>query len=329
VFLLRFAMRSRTDDHRERAALHRAAIDMCRWADAQPSCISIVVSEHHASPDGYLPSPIVLASAVAGATERVPINVSALLLANYEPVKLAEDMAVLDLVSAGRVSYVIGAGYVEREFEMFGVDARRRGALIEEKVAVLRQAWTGEPFELGGRRVHVRPTPLSPGGPTLAYGGSSPAAAKRAARLGLYFMAQVDKPELGDVYRAEAERAGRRPVGCYFPPSSMPKTVFVADDLDAAWDELGEYLMVDATGYAEWNDYRSDLSAISAATSVEQLRAEEGEYRIVTPDVALELLAAGSVLALQPLVGGIPPEIAWPYVRRAAEVSQMAADAKA
>src|SRR4051794_37789690 len=147
VFLLRFAMRSRTTDHQARAALHRAAIDMSRWGDEQPNCISIVLSEHHASPDGYLPSPIVLASAIAGATQRVGINVSALLLANYEPVKLAEDMAVLDLVSGGRVSYVIGAGYGQREFEMFGVDAKRRGALIEEKVAVLRQAGTGEPFE--------------------------------------------------------------------------------------------------------------------------------------------------------------------------------------
>ena len=254
---------------------------------------------------------------------------SALLLANYEPVKLAEDMAVLDLLSGGRVSYVIGAGYVQREFEMFGVDAKRRGELIEEKVAVLRQAWTGEPFVLDGRTVHVRPAPLSPKGPMLAYGGMSTAAAKRAARLGLYFMSQIDRPELAAVYRAEAERAGTHAVGCYFPPSSMPKTVFVADDVDAAWDELGEYLMVDALGYAEWNDYRSDISAISAATSVEQLRAEEGEYRIVTPDAAIELLAAGTVLALQPLVGGIPPEIAWPYVHRAAEVSQMASSAKA
>ena len=65
MFLLRFAMRSRTNDHHVRAALHRAAIDMSQWADEQPTCISIVLSEHHASPDGYLPSPVVLASAIA------------------------------------------------------------------------------------------------------------------------------------------------------------------------------------------------------------------------------------------------------------------------
>ncbi len=328
MFLIRFAMRSRTDDDAERAALYRAAIDMCVWADGQPTCFSVVLSEHHGSLDGYLPSPLPLASAIAGATTRLPINVSALMLANYEPVKLAEDIAVLDLLSGGRVTYVIGAGYVAKEFEMFGVDPPTRGALIERKVATLRTAWKGEPFELDGRTVHVLPKPLRPGGPLLSYGGSSVAAAKRAARLGLYFMAQVDRPELGDVYRAEAERVGTRPVGCFFPRSDTPMTVFVADDVDRAWEELGEYLLVDAMGYGQWNEGRSNISASSSATSVEELRAEERDFRIVTADEAMQLLAQGQMLALQPLVGGIPPDIAWPYLRLAAEVSDAAAAAR-
>ena len=105
-----------------------SVIEMCRWADALPGVDSSVgFPEHHGSPDGYLPSPIVMASAVAGATQQMRITVI-LLVPFYEPIRLAEDLAVLDLVSQGRVSVTVAAGYVPFEFEMFGVDPATRGA---------------------------------------------------------------------------------------------------------------------------------------------------------------------------------------------------------
>ena len=113
-----------------RADLYSATIDMCAWAETR-GALAAMLSQHHAVEDGYLPSPIPLAAAIAARTTTMPITVAALLLALYEPVKVAEDLAVVDLISRGRVSYVVGIGYRDEEFAMFGVDRRGRGALVE------------------------------------------------------------------------------------------------------------------------------------------------------------------------------------------------------
>ncbi|MBK6583915.1 MAG: LLM class flavin-dependent oxidoreductase [Gammaproteobacteria bacterium] len=92
-----------------------------------------MVSEHHSSSDNYLPSPLVLAAGFATRTRTLPIAIGAILLNMYDPVKLAEDMAVLDILSEGRVSYIIGLGYRAEEYAMFGVSMANRTAVIEEK----------------------------------------------------------------------------------------------------------------------------------------------------------------------------------------------------
>ena len=71
--------------------------------------------------------------------------------------------------------------------------------------------------------------------------------------------------------------------------------------------------------YGEWNAHRSGIASISSATSVADLRAEQGAYQIITPEEARSITEAGGVLALQPLVGGLPPELAWPYLESAAD----------
>jgi len=323
MFMMRFSMRSVAPDPAARAALYESTLEMARWGEER-GCVAVVVSEHHASPDGYLPSPVPLASALAAVTSTVPINVAALLLVLYEPIKLAEDLAVVDLISRGRVSYVIGIGYRDAEFDMFGVDRSQRGRLTEARIAVLRRAWTGEPFEFDGRAVQVTPLPFTPGGPTLAYGGGTVAAARRAARLGMLFLAEAHRPELVPAYQEEAARVGVEPVGCSLPSDTMPLTVFVADDPDRAWAELGPYMFADAEVYGHWNAGRSGIASVSYASSVAELRAEHGSYQVLTPDEAVSLVGQGVPLALQPLVGGLPPELAWPYLEAAAAVTAAA-----
>ncbi len=128
MFTMRFSQRSVTEDPAALAELYAATIDMCAWAE-EHGALAAILSQHHAVDDGYLPSPVPLASAIAARTNTLPINVAALLLALYEPVKLAEDLAVVDLISRGRVSYVIGIGYRDEEFDMFGVERHGRGHL--------------------------------------------------------------------------------------------------------------------------------------------------------------------------------------------------------
>jgi alkanesulfonate monooxygenase SsuD/methylene tetrahydromethanopterin reductase-like flavin-dependent oxidoreductase (luciferase family) len=321
MFMLRFGMRSASTDPDARAALYAAAIDMCAWAEGR-GAVSAVFSQHHGSDDGYLPSPIPLAAAVAARTETLPISVAALLLAFYEPVKLAEDLAVVDLISHGRVSYVIGIGYRPEEFAMFGVDSRRRAALVEERIGLLRRLWAGEEVEIDGRRARVTPQPFTPGGPLLAYGGGTEAAARRAARLGMLFMAETHDATLEEAYRAEG---GASAPGCFFAPSGVPLTVFVSDDPERAWADIGNYLLRDSASYSAWNSSRSGTASISRASSVAELAAERGAYQIVTPDEARALLTTGFPLNLQPLVGGLPPDVAWPYLEAAAAVSSSSA----
>jgi len=317
--MMRFSQRSRSTDASARAAGYEAMLDMAAWAESR-GCLAAVVSQHHGVDDGYLPSPVPVAAALAARTSTLAINVAALLLALYEPVKLAEDLAVVDLISRGRVSYVIGIGYRDEEFEMFGVDRRTRARLVEDRIGLLRALWTGEAVAVDGRKARATPLPFTPGGPMLAYGGGSVAAARRAGRLGMFFIAESHDAQLEVAYNEAAAAAGVDPVGCMFPAADLPLTVFVADDPDRAWAELGEYLLLDARSYGEWNAHRTGTASVSFATTVEALKAEQGQYRIVTPAEASALVASGHPLALQPLVGGIPPDIAWPYLEAAAAI---------
>src|SRR5437868_11571887 len=100
MYLMRFDLRAPGKSAEERADLYQAAIEMAEWADDK-GCISVVVSEHHASEDGYLPSPLTLAAAMAVRTKNVPIAVAAALLPLYDPVRLAEELITLDHLSRG------------------------------------------------------------------------------------------------------------------------------------------------------------------------------------------------------------------------------------
>src|SRR6476659_2578792 len=143
--------------------LYRAAIDMCAWAESR-GIIVAVLSEHHGAEDNHLPSPIVLASAIAARTERLPIMLAAVVLPFWDPVRLAEEMSVLDIISNGRVSYEFGIGHRQEEYDHFGIDMRQRGRLADENLTLLRRLHHGDPVVADGRRTHVTHACTSAGG---------------------------------------------------------------------------------------------------------------------------------------------------------------------
>ena len=151
MLILRFDFRLKPGSPTTMQELYSTALDMCQWGERN-NALTAMFSEHHSSPDGYLPSPIVMAAAAAARTETLTFNVGALLLLMYDPVKLAEDIAVLDHLSGGRIGYTIGLGYREEEYAMFGIDSKQRGKEIEERIRTLRNALSGEPFEWRGRK---------------------------------------------------------------------------------------------------------------------------------------------------------------------------------
>lgn len=309
MYTMRFDMRA-PDFGAKQADLYRTAIEMAAWGE-EHGCMSVQVCEHHRSSDGYLPTPMILASAMAARTKTLSIQVAALIVPLHDPVELAEQMAVLDLISAGRVSYVVAIGYVKAEYAMFGREMKARGQRLEECIRVMRRAWSGEEFEFEGRAIRVTPLPLAEGGPVMLMGGGVAASARRAARLGMGMIAMGSDPKLEEIYREACQAEGRPPGLCINPRPGLAMSAFVSSDPDEAWAKWGPHLLHDATAYAEWMGDGIDSATKSVATSVEALRAENGNYRIFSPAEAIAEIKENGVLMMQPLCGGLPIDYAW------------------
>ncbi|WP_156689079.1 LLM class flavin-dependent oxidoreductase [Mycobacterium sp. Marseille-P9652] len=317
MLTLRFDMRSPRWGPPTRD-LYAAAIDMCAWAEPR-GAVLVVLSEHHATEDGHLPAPTILASAIAARTTNLAILLAAVPLPLWDPVRLAEQINVLDLVSNGRVSYAFGVGHREAEYAHFGVDWAARGRLADENLAAVRSLVVGEPFDYRGRRVCVTPSCGSRKGPPMVIAGGSAAAARRAAQHGMGLIAQADVPGLAETYETLCRAQGREPGFVQFPIAGAPTTVFVTDDVDHAWQELGPHLLHDAVTAASYRHGDDSVASITRATTVSELREFDGPYRIMTLDEAEAYVRDGRPLPLHPLCGGVAPEVAWRYLTLAAD----------
>lgn len=314
LFGLRFDFRNPAFARTTMAERYEAALDMAEWADGL-GAVAVILSEHHGSEDGYLPSALTMAAAIAARTKNLRISIAAIVASLHDPLRLAEEVAVVDHLSHGRLDLVVVNGYVSSEFEMFGRPQRERVRRTEETVGVLRQAWTGEPFDYEGRTVRVTPAPFQPGGPSIGLGGSSEGAAKRAARIADNFL--PSSPELWEVYRAEVQRLGKPDPGPGMGGST--DVVHLATDVDAGWAALAPYALHEVNAYGAWMG-AAGLGAQGGYVSVADeaaLRAT-GQYRVVTPDdMVADLKGQGPMafVLFHPLVGGTPPALGWESLR--------------
>ena len=308
MFQLRFDLRVPPFATTTHEQLYREAMDMVGWADDR-GFMGMVLSEHHGVDDGYMSSPLTLAAGMLGRTRHLLCTVAALLVPYHDPLRLAEEIACVDLLSGGnRLVLIIGLGYRESEFEMFGKDRRRRGQLVETAVDTMLRAWTGEPFDYQGRTVRVTPRPMTRPHPTMMIGGSAEISARRAARFHLPFMPPVADDDLARAYYQEAEKAGFGSPFVMMP--SGPGAVIVSDDPERVWHQIGRHALYDAQTYASWQyaDQRSSWNV--EAEDVAAVRAS-GQYQVVTPGDCVRLAREHSAVTLHPLVGGIDPAIGW------------------
>lgn len=193
---------------------------------------------------------------------------------------------------------------------MFGVDRKRRGAILEESVAVMRQAWTGEPFEYESRPARITPTPFRRE-PLLFVGGSTELAARRAARLRVNFWPAIGDPVLDAAYKDACAEEGWS--GGFAVMPNGPGFVHVAEDPEKAWDEIGPHALYDAQTYAAWQTPGQRSSVHVAAETIDDVKAS-GVYRVVTPDECVTLAAElGDMggLVFHPLMGGMDPALGW------------------
>jgi alkanesulfonate monooxygenase SsuD/methylene tetrahydromethanopterin reductase-like flavin-dependent oxidoreductase (luciferase family) len=294
------------------AAQYQACLEMVTWAE-RIGVTNLNLSEHHGDEAGYTPAPVTLAAAVLGRTRTLPVTIGALLAPLHDPVRLAEQLATVDLIAPGRLSVVVGAGYRKAEFAMAGTVRAQRGALVEEFVEVCRSAWTGQPFEWRGRTVLVTPTPATPGGPLLLVGGKSEAAGRRAARLRCGFAPANGAPELPAAYWAECEALGFEGGYVAGPGAGpvQPGFVMVTEDPEATWAAVRDAAFYDAATYASWQDDAvSSAWVVPDLTDPEDLRTS-GRYVVVTPEECIAMVRLHDGLTLHPLMGGIAPDLAW------------------
>jgi alkanesulfonate monooxygenase SsuD/methylene tetrahydromethanopterin reductase-like flavin-dependent oxidoreductase (luciferase family) len=313
-FGLRFDFRNPSIAGTTMTERYRAALEMTEWAD-RLGFVSVVLSEHHGSDDGYLPSPLPMAAAMAARTRQIRINIAAIIAPFHDPLRLAEDLAVVDLISDGRLDVVIANGYVPDEFEMFGVPIEQRVKRTVETVRTLKDAWTGEPFEFRGRTVRVTPTPHQPGGPRISLGGSTEGAARRAARIADGFIPSTS--EVWSFYRDEMLTLGNPDPGPSYPAGTG--MFHLAHDVDKGWAQIAPHAMHEMNAYGSWlqRGGMETAGVYEPISDADALRAT-GQYRVLTPDdLVAELEEKGpfGFALFHPMAGGIPPDVAWESLR--------------
>ena len=183
---------------------------------------SVFVASHHVQPDGWCPSPLLALAAAAARTERMRLGTGALLVPLYAPFKLAEDVAVLDNLSGGRVVLGVAPGYVSEEFEAHGVARDGRVSRMEETLDILQAAWTADGSTLS-------PRPLQRPHPPIWYAVSAPRSLRRAAERGSVLLPSPrhELSELREQYRIYDDACA----SAGFAPTERPviREVFVAD----------------------------------------------------------------------------------------------------
>jgi alkanesulfonate monooxygenase SsuD/methylene tetrahydromethanopterin reductase-like flavin-dependent oxidoreductase (luciferase family) len=212
----------------------------------------IWLSEHHFIDDGYLPSCLPVAAAIAARTRRVTIGTNVLLTPFHHPIRLAEDCAVVDLISNGR--FILGAavGYRLEEFATFGVDRRRRGSITEEAVEVMLQCWTEDEFSYHGSHFHfdaVRCTPKPVQRPIpVWFGATQGEAIRRAARQGNGLLG--GGPTARRQYLAALADYGKTDRDAHI--ASGGRFLFCSQDPERDWELLKPHALYQLQNYARW-----------------------------------------------------------------------------
>ena len=213
------------------------------------------VSEHHFAGDGYLPSLVPMLAAFAAVTERIELGTGVVLAPFHDPLRIAEDFAVVDQLSGGRVIAGFGVGWREEEFRQFGIEVSSRVRRLRELVDIVRLAWNEERFSYKGkifRYDSVAVTPKPARVPPILIGGFVDDAIKRAGRIGDgYISSRADASRVAEAFRmAAAERSAAGHQG--LPIVALLQNAYVTEDPERDWpmvrDGIGHQLGV----YAGW-----------------------------------------------------------------------------
>ena len=276
---------------RPSAELYDEVLEEIRYAE-ELGYDHVWITEHHFIEDGYTPSVLPVAAAVARETSRIRIGTWVLLLPLHNAVRVAEDAATVDVLSNGRFELGVGLGYRIEEFEGFGVDRRQRAGIMEESLEILTRGLNGETFSLEGRHysvknVRITPAPVQHPFP-LWVGARSEPAARRAARFGANLMIVADKP-VYDAYVDELRKLGKDPADHQLLAQGGG---YVADDPEATWEQLLEHVRYVRDTYGKWYSEAADLGPEDPLGMILQADDEalRGMFPVTTSEAMTEIV---------------------------------------
>jgi len=300
--VLRFNFASPQGDPRTQSRLLGTALELAQWGESR-GIAAVSVDEHHATGHGWSSNPILAASMFLARTSKLIAGVDCALGPLWHPVRMAEDIALVDNMSRGRLFTTVGLGYRECEYDALGVDFSRRGRLLDDLITRMLAVWD----ENG---TWTRPHPM------LFVGGGVPATARRAARFGLPLSLVDHLPDVADHYRELCAEKGVAPF-VMMPGEINRGMIYLHEDPDKAWAELGEHILWEAVTYGGWSAESRSLMHIPGVQTIEEVRAS-GKYRILTPDELIAEIRGTDQygpLVMHPLVGGMPVDAAWQSVQ--------------
>lgn len=273
---------------------------------------SIWCTEHHFLATGNNPSPLTLCAAMAAVTSRIELGPAVMLGPLYHPIRVAEECAIVDLISGGRLRVGIGLGYRDDEYRGIGVDRKKRGAMTDELIQVMKLAWSEGPVDFHGKYhdysgFEVHPKPHQKGGPPIWTGGNGDPALRRAARYadGFIMDGGTDSKsfsgtgynraifgrieEMVGRYKAALQTEGRR-----YEDMTFALTIggFLSDQsADDAWQTLQESYMSTRRVYADWYGLKPEEYSrwYPELMTPEEHEARRAELWLGTPDELLPL----------------------------------------
>ena len=307
--VLRFNFASPQGQPRTQSELIRAALELAQWGESR-GITTVSVDEHHATGQGWSCNPIMAAAMFLARTTTLIASVDCALGPLWNPVRLAEDIALVDNMSRGRLHTTIGLGYRTVEYDALGTDFSQRGSLMDSLIEQMLSVWSGADAENGVcTGTWTRPHP------PLYVGGGSRATARRAARFRLPLSLADHLPNVAAHYRQLCAEIGMHPL-IIMPGPINRGMIYLHEDPDRAWAQLGEHILWEAVTYGAWSADQRSLMHLPGVQTLDEVRAS-GRYRFLTPDELIaEVREARDFgpIVLHPLVGGMPVDEAWKSV---------------
>lgn len=300
--------------------LYAEILEVAAWTE-QAGFGGAWVPEHHLADDGYMPSPLIALTAMAARTKSIKLGSAIALAPLYNPVRFAEECAVLDILSGGRLEMGLAIGYRKRETAAFGVDFTRRGKLFDEWLQIVTRLWAGEEISFAGQHFNLTGAKLMPPAPRgripLFIGSFTDKAMERVARYGDGFIGNGD---LCDLYAEKMRDQGKDMTSAKVRATEL--FMVVAEDPERALEELAPHYHYVNNSYGEWFNEGGGVEGLKGMT-LEEFKSS-GILQIMTPEAAIAAIKAKQArMPLDHVMMMMPPGLPAP---RFVEYAQTFAD---